>query len=770
MRMFADAIAVSLTEPTPAMTRFSRLLLPLALLATPVAAQQTDAATLTVPRIFGGTEFRAERFGPAKWLGDGSSYTTLERAADGRGQDIVRYDSETGRRDVLVPASRLTPPGASAPLEIDEYDWSPDQRRLLVFTNTKPVWRLNTRGDYWVLDRTSGKLTRLGGPAKPSTLMYAKFDPSGTRVGFVRENDLYVEDLSAGRIVRLTSDGSRTVINGNFDWVYEEELGLHDGWRWSPDGTRIAYWQLNADRVRDFLLYRTTDSIYSAVEPVQYPKAGEENSAARIGVVSASGGPTRWIAFTGDPRNHYLARMEWAASSAELQVQRLNRLQNTLELVLADTRTGAVRPILTERDPAWVEVVDRSTWIDGGTKLTWTSERDGWNKVYTVPREGGAPRLITPGSYDVLEIAGTDERTGSLYYIASPGDPTRRVLYRARLDGTGAPERVTPAGATGSHSYDIAPGARWAFHTRSSFGVPPVTELVRLPEHGTVRILAGNTRLTDQVAAIRRGPSEFFQVNIGDGVSLNGWMIKPPGFDPSRKYPIVYFVYGGPGSQTVVDAWGGGTYLWHLLLAQQGIIVASVDNRGTGARGREWRKIIYGKLGVVETRDQAAAASGLARERSYIDSTRMGIWGWSYGGFMSLNGLFRAPDVYSTAVAVAPVTHWTYYDNIYTERYNGLPKDNAAGYNEGSPLSYVGQMKGKLLLVHGSGDDNVHYQNTESLVNALVTANKQFRFMEYPNRNHSIAGGSTAVHLRTMLTDFLTGALLGTTSGAALTP
>lgn len=769
MRMLPMTSSFPLTAPTSAMTGSLRLLLPLALLAAPATAQQSDSAALSVQRIFAGTDFRPERFGPAKWLGDGASYTTLERPADGRGQDIIRYDSETGRREVLVAASRLTPPGATAPLEIDEYSWSPDQRRLLVFTNTKPVWRLNTRGDYWVLDRTSGKLTRLGGPAKPSTLMYAKFDPSGSRVGFVRENDLYVEDLSAGKITRLTGDGSRTVINGNFDWVYEEELGLHDGWSWSPDGTRIAYWQLNADRVRDFLLYRTTDSLYSAVEPVQYPKAGEENSSARIGVVSAAGGPTRWIAFTGDPRNHYLARMEWAASSAELLVQRLNRLQNTLELVVADARTGAVRTILTERDSTWVEVVDRPAWIDGGARLTWTSERDGWNKVYTVPRTGGPPRLITPGSFDVLGIAGTDERTGWLYYTASPGDPTRRYLYRARLDGSGAPVRVTPDGATGSHAYDIAPGARWAFHTRSGFGVPPVTELVRLPEHSTVRVLVGNTRLRDQVAAIRRGPSEFFQVDIGDGVSLNGWMIKPSGFDPARKYPIVYYVYGGPGSQTVTDAWGGTTYLWHLLLSQQEIIVASVDNRGTGARGREWRKIIYGKLGVVETRDQAAAALKIARERTYIDSARMGIWGWSYGGFMSLNGLFRAPDVYSTAVAVAPVTHWSYYDNIYTERYNGLPKDNAAGYNEGSPLSYVGQMKGKLLLVHGSGDDNVHFQNTEALVNALVTANKQFRLMEYPNRNHSIAGGNTAVHLRTLLTDFLTGSLLGT-AGTSLTP
>ena len=738
------------------MSRSSLALIPLLLLVTPLAARQTDPGKLTVSGIFAGTDFRSDRFGPARWLGNGASYTTLEQTPGTSGADIVKYDTESGRREVLVSSSQLTPAGTSIPLAIDDYAWSPDQRRLLVFTNTKPVWRLNTRGDYWVLDRTSGRLTRLAGAARPSTLMYAKFDPSGTRVGYVRENDLYAEELATGKITRLTLDGSRTVINGNFDWVYEEELGLHDGWRWSPDGSRIAYWQLTADKVRDFMLYRTTDSLYSSLVPVQYPKAGEENSAARIGVVSAAGGPTRWLAFVGDPRNHYLARMEWAASSEEVVVERLNRLQNTNELLLGDARTGALRPILTEHDSAWVDVVDQPVWLAGGKAVTWTSERDGWNKVYVVPRAGGPAKLITPGGYDVLDISGTDERSGWLYYIAAPNDPARRYLWRAHLDGSGAPERVTPAGAVGSHTYDIAPGARWAFHTFSSFGVPPVTDLVRLPDHSVVRPLVANTRLKEQVAGVSRGPSEFFQVDIGEGVSLNGWMIKPPGFDPSRKYPILFSVYGGPGSQTVTDAWGGSTYLWHALLAQQGIIVASVDNRGTGARGRDWRKIVYRRLGVIETHDQAAAAAALARERSYIDPARMGLWGWSYGGFMSLNGLFRAPDVFSTAVAVAPVTHWTFYDNIYTERYNGLPKDNVAGYNEGSPLSYVSQMKGKLLLVHGSGDDNVHYQNTESLINALVAANKQFRFMEYPNRTHSISEGkNTAQHVYETLTRYL---------------
>ncbi len=737
-----------------------RFVLTMSLLLVPalVTAQQldrrADPSLVTVQRVYGSADFQPERFGPTRWLGDGSSYTTLETSMSGGGRDIVRYDTQTGAREVLIPASQLIPSGANAPLTIEDYHWGPGQRKLLVYTNSKQVWRLNTRGDYWVLDRASGRLSKLGGDAEPSTLMYAKFDPAGERVGYVRNNNIYVEDLATGAITQLTHDGSRTVINGNFDWVYEEELSLHDGWRWSPDGTRIAYWQLEADRVRDFLMYRTTDSLYSSMVPVQYPKAGEDNSAVRIGVVLATGGATRWLDIEGDPRNIYLARMEWAASSDELVVQRLNRLQNRLDLLMADARSGAVRTILTEQDSAWVEVVDDLVWLDGGKSFTWVSERDGWTKAYVVSRDGRQVRAITPGAYDVIGIRAVDERGGWLYFIASPDNPTQRYLYRVRLDGKGKLERVSPAGQQGTHVYNLSPDARWAIHTFSKFGTPPVMALVRLPTHQTVRTVVTNTKLAAQVDALRRGQASFERVDIGGGIQLDAWIMRPPGFDSTKRYPILFSIYGGPGSQTVLDSWGGANYLWHLSLTQRGIVVASVDNRGSGARGRDWRKIVYGRLGVIETQDQAAAAQAFAK-KSWIDPARMGIFGWSYGGFMSLNGLFQAPDVYSTAVSVAPVTHWKYYDTIYTERYNGLPQQNAAGYDQGSPLSYVDRMKGNLLLVHGTGDDNVHYQNTESLIDALVAANKQFRLMSYPNRNHSISGGTTSVHLRTMISDYL---------------
>jgi dipeptidyl-peptidase 4 len=727
----------------------------LLLAARPAAAQTADSTLLSIRQIYASGDFRPETFGPARWLAGGTAYTTLERVPGGKGQDIMRYDAETGGRTVMVKAADLVPPGDSVPLTIEDYQWSPDQSRLLVFTNSQPVWRQNTRGDYWVLTRSTGRLRRLGGAAaKPSTLMFAKFSPDGGRVGYVREFNLYVEDLRTGRIVQLTRDGSRKVINGTFDWVYEEELNLRDGWRWSPDGRSIAFWQLVADSVRDFPLINTTDSLYAFVTPVQYPKAGESNSAARAAVVPAAGGPIRWFRLEGDPRNHYIARMEWAAGSDEVAFQYLNRLQNTNQVLLGSRRTGLVHQVLADHDSAYVEVVRDWPFLDQGRSFLWESERDGWRHVYRVTRDGRQSTLLTPGPFDVFDIVAVDSTGGWLYYIASPDNPAQRYLWRTRLDGSGGAERLSPADQPGSHGYNVAPNAALALHTWSQFAVPPVTELIRLPSHQPVRTLVANARLKEKVAGIRRGTQEFFQVDIGEGVSLNGWIMKPVDFNPSRRYPILFFVYGGPNSQTVLDSWGGTNYLWYTMLNEKGYLVASVDNRGTGGRGRDFRKITYGKIGVIETHDQAAAARAIGGW-PYVDPTRMGIFGWSYGGFMSLNALFGAPDVYSMGIAVAPVTHWKFYDNIYTERYNGLPQQNQAGYDAGSPLTHVDGLRGRLLLVHGTGDDNVHYQNSESLINALVAANKPFSMMSYPNRNHGIFGGNTTVHLREMLTRFI---------------
>jgi dipeptidyl-peptidase-4 len=465
----------------------------------------------------------------------------------------------------------------------------------------------------------------------------------------------------------------------------------------------------------------------------------------------------------GDPRNTYIARMEWTpaqdkgAGSRELVIQHLNRLQDTLQVMLADAQTGQVRTLFADRDSAWVEQFDQLRFVNGGRDILWLSERGGWSQLYLVPRAGGsaAPRKLTSGEFDVVDVLRVDTATTSVYYIASPDNPTQRYLYRVNYAKPElAPQRVSPSSEPGTHSYNISPSGRFAVHTYSRFGVPPVVTLVSLPDHRVLRTLVDNATLKTKVQGLRLGATEFRQVDIGSGVRLNAWFIKPPNFDSTSRYPVLFFVYGGPGSQTVTDAWGGSNYLWYQMLAQRGYIVASVDNRGTGARGRAWRKIVYKQMGVIETRDQAAAARAVGR-LSFVDSTRLGIWGWSYGGFMTLNALTQAPDVYRMGISVAPVTHWKYYDTIYTERYMGLPQDNAAGYDKGSPLTYAKNLKGRLLIVHGSGDDNVHYQNTEAMVNALVAANRPFSLMVYPNRTHSISGGTTRQHLYTLLTRFV---------------
>ncbi|MEA3420582.1 MAG: S9 family peptidase [Acidobacteriota bacterium] len=736
----------------------SILLVLFLLVCSNLTGKKEDSSKLTLGRIFSSDEFSQEKFGPARWLKDGSGYTTLEDSKTlPKGKDIIKYDSASSKREVLVAAERLVPKGKESPLKIEDYTWSLHGNLLLIFTDTKRVWRRNTRGDYWILDLNTWKLQKLCGKAEPSTLMFAKFSPDSTRVGYVIKNNIYVEDIKENSITKLTHDGSDTVINGTFDWVYEEEFSLRDGFRWSPDGKYIAYWQLDTEGVRDFYLINNTDSLYPKIIPVQYPKAGETNSAIRLGVVSSKGGKTRWFKLPGDSRDFYLARMDWAANSEEIVFQRLNRLQNTIWLMLGNIQSGKVKTILTENEKTWAEVVDDLKWFDNGANFTWLSERDGWRHVYLISRSGQKVRCITSGDYDILSIRCIDDKGGWLYFTASPENPTQRYLFRVPLSGSERPERLTPSGSSGTHSYQISENAGRAIHTFSSFGNPPVTELVSLPDHKTIRLLAENTKLRKKVKNLDRCPVEFFRVDIGNGVNLDAWCMKPPDFDPAKKYPLLFFVYGEPAGQTVLDRWGGNRYLWHLMLAQKGYLIMSVDNRGTPApRGRAWRKSIYRQIGILASKDQAAAARAIIKQRTYVDAGRIGVWGWSGGGSMSLNLIFRYPDLYKTAMAIAFVSNQRFYDTIYQERYMGLPDDNKEGFKNGSPITHAHKLEGNLLIVHGTGDDNVHYQSCEALVNELIEHNKHFTMMAYPNRSHGIyEGKNTTIHLYTLLTRYL---------------
>jgi dipeptidyl-peptidase 4 len=734
----------------------------------------------------------AEKNVQLAWLNDGDEYTILEPSSPGaKTMDIVAYESASGARSVLVPAAKLVTTGQAAPLEIQGYSWSPDKTKLLIYTNSKKVWRANTRGDYWLYEMNSGKLTKLGGDAPESSLMFATISPDSSRVAYVRANNLYVEDLSTGRIVQLTSDGSADIINGTSDWVSEEELRLRDCFRWSPDSQSIAYWQFDQSGVGEYTLINDTDAEYPVTMKYKYPQPGTTNSAVRAGVVSAEGGATRWVKLPGDPRSHYIAQMEWAGNSSQVMIEYLNRLQNTAQIMLADASSGDAKLFFEDTDKAWVDdspldwiakahaghgstassPAQPAAFVPGSkastqpADLLWLSERDGWRHAYRVDRETGHPRLITNFPADLMAKIAVDSDSGWLYFMASPHDPVRLYLYRSRLDGQGAPEQVTPADQPGYHSYDISPNGKWALHAYSTLNRPHRIEIVHLPDHKFVRTLVDNEELAKKVqplvgtgiASEGKSDTEFFEVPVANGIKLNGYMIRPPDFDPKKKYPVLVNVYGEPAATTVRDAWGGSGRLFHALIAQQGYLVISFDNEGTPApKGREWRRCVYGAVGVLSSAQQSQAIQELARERSYIDTSRMAIWGWSGGGSNTLNVMFRYPGVFSTGIAVAPVADESHYDSIYQERYMGLPEENKQGYHDGSPINFAQGLTGHLLVIHGSGDDNVHFQGTELLVNKLVSLGKPFDFMDYPNRTHSISEGpGTSFHVYSLIARYL---------------
>jgi dipeptidyl-peptidase-4 len=734
-------------------------------------------------RAFLKHEFNAKFFGPARWLNGGEAYTTVEASPNAKGaRDLLRYDTVTGRRQVLVSAADLTPSGAKEALAIDDYDWSPDLKRLLIFTNTQRVWRRNTRGDYWVLDLSTKNLHKLGGDAPASTLMFAKFSPDGNKVAYVRANNIYVEDIAGGSITPITRDGSVTIINGTSDWVYEEELDIRDAYRWSPDGKRIAYWQFNTSTVRNFALEYNVGApydvvthipypqfgVYPLVKEIPYPQPGTPNSLVRIGVVRSTGGNTKWIQATGDPETSYIARMEWAGDSESLVIQHLNRRQDTDDVMLANANTGAATIVTTEHDAAWIDVVDDIEWLHDGKDFLWESERDGWRHIYTISRDGKQIHLATPGAFDVESVVRVESSKDSsadsknanpewLYYIASPDNATQRYLYRSKLDGTGSAERLTPASQPGWHAYNVSPDFHWALHSYSTINAPPVIELVRFPDQHVERTLEDNAALQAKLKTTFPQTIEFLKVDVGGGLVLDGWMIKPDDFDATKKYPVLVFVYGEPAAQTVADHWGGEQELFHRYIAKEGYVVVSVDNRGTPApRGREWRKIIYGSVGVLSSKEQAAALKALESKYPFLDSSRVAVWGWSGGGTNTLNLMFRSPDLYKVGMSVAPVPDQRLYDTIYQERYMGLPKENASGYESGSAINFAEGLRGNLLIVHSPGDDNVHYQGTELLINRLVELGKPFDMMEYPGRTHSLSEGEgTHYHLFSLLARYL---------------
>lgn len=679
--------------------------------------------------------------------------------------DLVKHSLPEGATEVFLAKAALVPAGRQQPLDIRSFALSENEQKVLIYTNTKKVWRYDTRGDYWVYDLQNKRLKQIGKDRPESSLMFAKFSPDGKQVAYVSENNIYAEDVSQGSIQQLTNDGSRKRINGTFDWAYEEEFSARDGFRWSPDSKKIAFWQMDATEVKDYIMFNMTDDVYSKVTPVEYPVAGEAPSPYKIGVVEVSTASVRWMDIPGNPRQTYLPRMEWAANSDELIVQQLSRKQNESRLYLLHAGSGAASQIYTEQDAAWIDIQpawDRSysyggwDWLNGGKEFLWASEKGGWRHLYRVSREGKKETLVTKGSYDVMEITGIDEAGGYVYFMASPDNATQQYLYRTRLNGKGKAERLSPATQAGTHSYSLSPNTTFAFQRFSNHYTRPVSEWVSLPKH---QPLQGESLVEGALASADKAMAavEFMTITTADGTEMDAWMAKPTNFDPNKKYPIVFYVYTEPAGQTVTDRFGAGyNHLYQGSMADDGYIYVSVDNRGTPApKGREWRKSIYRKVGRLNISDQAAAARELL-QLPYVDSSRVAVWGWSGGGSATLNLLFQYPEIYKTGIAVAAVGNQLTYDNIYQERYMGLPQENREDFVQGSPITHAKNLQGNLLYIHGTGDDNVHYNNAEQLVDELIKHNKQFRFMPYPNRSHSISEGEgTYEHLSTLFTNFL---------------
>ncbi len=733
----------------------------------PATGNNTSKNPLSLERIYQEGEFTSQWLGRIRWLADGSGYTAVEKSAttktdkDGKaqsvGKEIVFYDPSTLARTVLISAEQLTPKGEEKPLAIDNYLWSDDRAQVLLYTNSKKVWRSNSRGDYWVLNLATNQLQQLGGKdVKASSLMFAKFSPDGSKVAYVADNNIYLETLSNNHISQLTSDAGNGIINGLFDWVYEEEFSIRNGFRWSPDGKSIAYWQLDTQGSKDFIMINNTDELYPTLTKFPYPKVGEQNALAKIGIVNLDSKKTVWAKLPNNSREMYIPRMNWSGNSEQVLIQHVNRKQDTNKLYLTNRNSGKVDLIMTEQEATFLDFYDDARWLENGDDFIWKSERSGWRHIYKISRDGTNIVNLTDGAFDITDIQAVDEKNGWVYFIASPDDVAQRYLYRSKLDGTLSNQRVTPEEFSGSNRYQMSPDGQWAIHSHSSFSKPTQKSLIKVSGHQNKHLLMANKKLNEKMAALAKPEHEFFQVTAQDGVVLDGYIMRPADFDASKKYPIIFYVYGEPAGQTAQDRWRGNAYFWDQMLTEEGFIVASIDNRGTPApKGREWRKSIYGAVGILSSRDQADALKAMTERWSYIDSDRVGIWGHSGGGSMTLNMLFRYPELYKVGISLAPVADQRLYDSIYQERYSGLLTDYAEGYKQGSPITHAKNLQGKLLLVHGTGDDNVHYQGTERLINELIIHNRQFDFMSYPNRSHGIREGEgTTLHLKTMMTDY----------------
>ena len=754
----------------------------LVLSVTPGLAQ--DGPEFTLESIHASDTFRPETFQGGKWAEEGPIITYIESADTADATHLMRYNLRTDERTRVIDGTNLYAEDVDRIVPIQDYSFSEDGDEVLIYTDSKEVWRTNTKGFYYVYDLEAQTLTPIA-DRDDGYQMFAKFNPAATKVAFVRQRDLYVVDLETGIETALTTDGSQgEIINGTFDWVYEEEFGIQDGWRWGPDGERIAFFKLDESETRSFPLMNNT-TLYPEITRFRYPKAGEMNSEIKIGVVDLAAvdtskrGQSQAISYfdtkTWDPGltkaeeasdpHEYIARMGWTPEidgEHRVWMFRLNRTQDTLDLLYGHPGTGETERVLRETQDTYIDVTDdKLSFLDGGERFVFLSERTGYNHAHLYRNDGSYLGPITAGNWEVTQFHGIDEEDATAYFTATRDTSLERHLYRTAVtmeqhETAASPEKVTSR--AGSHAVNLSKDRAYYIDQHSSVSAPPTWTLHE--SDGTqLTTLQANDTLAARLDSLALPEKRFTTLPAADGTPLNTYVIKPTDFDPGTQYPVLMYVYGGPGAQTVTNAWGGSRQLWHKYLAEtHDIVVVSVDNRGTGGRGKAFQDVPYQQLGQPEAADQVHAAQALA-DSAWVNEDRIGIWGWSYGGYMTLLSMLKGegPSTFDTGVSVAPVTSWRLYDTIYTERYMAPPQRNADGYENGAPMTYADRLRDdqNLLMVHGDDDDNVHFQNSVQMVNQLQSANKQFRFMMYPTHEHGIAGGKTRLHLFTMITDMV---------------
>lgn len=676
------------------------------------------------------------------WMNDGRYYTALED------NKVVKYDVTTGEPvETIVNGSLLAPS-----LSIDDYKFSDDESKILLLTDRQPVFRRSYTAVFHVYHIASTSIGRLSNGRQA----YGTFSPDGTKVAFTRNNNLFWVDLASGRETQITTDGERNkIINGSTDWVYEEELYLTKAFEWSPDSKKIAYYRFDETEVRQYNLQLWQGGqLYPEDYRYKYPKAGEKNSVVNIFVYDLQSA-SKVKADIGPETDIYIARIGWTKNPALLSIQRLNRLQNQLDILHTDAASGRSATILSEKSDTYIDLTycDDLTYLEDGKTFLYCSEKSGFKHFYLHDMQGQLANQVTSGEWDAETLAGIDQsaKIPVLYYISTEGSPLERYFYRIDVRGKNKARLSTE---TGWNSVEMSPDTRYYISYHSNAEQPLKVSLYQGKGNKLVKVLEENKAFDQAISEYGFVPKEFFTFSTSRGNSLNGFFLKPADFDASKKYPVLLFQYSGPGSQSVTNSWGGGHYYWHQQLVQQGYIVAVVDPRGTGGRGAAFKKMTYGQLGRYETEDHIEVAKFFGT-LPFLDKSRIGIWGWSYGGYMSSLVLFKGAEYFKTAIAVAPVTTWRFYDTIYTERYLGRPQDNRDGYDDNSPLSHVNKLKGNFLLIHGTGDDNVHFQNSVTLEGALINAGKQFETFYYPDKTHAIAGGATRYHLYNLMTGYL---------------